>query len=169
MCSLLISPCLPPLLGDLSVSGYLWHFRMCVCVWLWGGVWRLQTDPLSPLSSPRLSVCGSVVKSMASCCSGCVLLLFLSLWACCCQIKPSPAPSDASPLKCVWSNTLTVYLPISLPASSLLAHLSISQTGCLFLQPPPYLLSRLSPYYLQNKLSTFGWVMQLFWAVPSTP
>lgn len=68
---------------------------------------RMQTDLLSPLSSPQLSVCGSVVKSMASCCSGCVHLLFLPLWACCCQIKPSTAPSDASSLKCVCAVTAT--------------------------------------------------------------
>lgn len=138
MCCVLISPCLPPLLRDLSVLGYLWHLWMCV--WVWGSVGRLQTDLLPPLSSLRLSVCGSVVKSMASCCSGCVLLLFLPLWPCCCQIKPSTAPSDGS-LKCVVANTFTslpISLLISLPGSSQLAHLSIFLSGCLFLWPSPY-------------------------------
>ncbi len=116
MCSMLISPCLPLLLRYLSVLG-LPVTLVCVCVWLWGHVGRLQTDLLSPFSSLRLSVYGSTVKSMVSCCSGCVLLLFLPLWACCCQIKPSTAPSDALSLKCVVTKTFTC-LSISLSISS---------------------------------------------------
>lgn len=136
MCSMLISPCLPPLLRDLSVLG-LPVTLVSVCVWLWGHVGRLQTDLLSPLSSLRLSVYGSMVKSMVSCCSGCVLLPFLPLWACCCQIKPSTAPSDAFSLKCVVTKNsyllvyLTVHLLISSLGSSLLAPLCISLSGRL--------------------------------------
>lgn len=148
MCSLLISPCLPLLLRDLSVPGYLWHLLwMYVCVAVgWGGVVRLQPDLLSHLYgclsvalwwnrwtpavlgvSSFSSPCGPVAAKSnlpQQCGNGCIHLL-----AC-----------------------LTVYLLISSPASSQLAHLSISPPACLFLWLPPYLLSWLSPYYLQYKL-----------------
>lgn len=62
MRSLLISPCLPLLLGDLSVLGYLWHFSVCV----FGCVRRLQTDLVSPTpATAAFYIHGSVLKSMA--------------------------------------------------------------------------------------------------------
>lgn len=63
-----------------------------------------------------LSVSASVVKSMASCCSGCVLLQFIPLWTCCCQIKPSTAPSDCHSLQCIVTITLTYSSCLSLTA-----------------------------------------------------
>lgn len=139
---------MPPSTPQGSVSGGLpvtLCERVCVCVAVtvrWCDVVTLWTDLLSPLSSVRRSVCGSVVKSMASCCSGCVLLLFLPLWAYCCQVKPSTAPSDASSLKSQLLRCLAVYLlyphlvPACLPISA-----SPPRLAVYFLRLPPYLLS----------------------------
>lgn len=94
-----------------------------------GGVARLQTDLHSCLL--RLSVYGSVVKSMASCCSGCVplplgLLLpnqtFHSSKRC---FLTKVRGHSYSHLLACRTVCLTVYLPISSPGSSLLAHLSL--------------------------------------------
>lgn len=134
MCSMLISPCPPPLLRDPSVPGYLWHLWMCVSLWV--GV-DLGEGGLSPLTLVQLSVCGSVVKSMASCCSGCVLLLFLPPVG-----LLLPNQTFHSSLWCLLTKVcdhkyidllayLTAYLLISSPASSLLAHLSISPSCSL--------------------------------------
>lgn len=137
MCSMLISP--PR--GSVSAGLPVTLVNVCVVVgWCggWGGVGvLLQTNLLSPLTLVQLSVCGSVVKSMASCCSGCVLLLFLPPVG-----LLLPNQTFHSSLWCFLTKVcdhkyinllayLTAYLLISLPASSLLAHLSISPSSSL--------------------------------------
>lgn len=156
MCSLLIFPCLPPLLRDLSVPGYLWHLWkcMCVCVWGCGVVWEgcRRTCSLPSHHCGCLSV-ALWWNRWPPAALGVSCLQFLPLWTRCCQIKPSTAHSDASSIKCVVTNTFTC-LPISLSISSRLLALlsSIFQSCCLFLWLPSYLLSWLSPYYLQKNL-----------------
>lgn len=136
-----------------SVSAGL-PVTLCECVCGYGVVWCGDAVDWPALFLSHLCGCLSVAlwwNRWPPCCSGCVLLLFLPLWAYCCQIKPSTAPSDASPIKSqLHSLHLIAYLLIPSPGSSLLAHLSISLSVCLFLRLL-YLLSWLSPY-LQNKL-----------------
>lgn len=118
----------------------------------------LQTDLLSPLSSVLMSDCGSVVKSMASRCPGCVLPPVLP------PCGPSAVTSNRPQLPVTlphWAARSRGYFcssavrpPISSSSRLLPASFPISASNlscCLFLQLPSYLLSCLSPY-LQNKL-----------------
>lgn len=153
---------MPPSTPQGSVSAGLPLTLVNVCVWLWGGVVWCGEDADWPALSSLISaavclwLCGEIDG-------------LLLLWVC-----PSPIPAPVGLLLpnqtfhssqwclltkvCMCGHShihllacLTVYLLISSPGSSLLAHFSISLSGCSFLWLPPYLLSWLSPY-LQNKL-----------------